>query len=104
MTTTAPALVAAPAVEGSDIKLGLTLYSLTSEWAAGRYDLPGLLDVVDAAGIGPGIEIVARRRSAPTPRLRRSSSASGGTPSTGTASCPARSAATSTWVAGATAT
>ena len=59
MTTTAPAPVAAPAVEGSDIKLGLTLYSLTSEWAAGRYDLPGLLDVVDAAGIGPGIEIVA---------------------------------------------
>ena len=44
---------------GSDIKLGLTLYSLTSEWAAGRYDLAGLLDVVDAAGIGPGIEIVA---------------------------------------------
>jgi hypothetical protein len=31
MTTTLPAPVAAPAVEGSDIKLGLTLYSLTSE-------------------------------------------------------------------------
>jgi sugar phosphate isomerase/epimerase len=59
MTATAPARVAEPAVPGSDIKLGLTLYSLTSEWAAGRYDLPGLLDVVDAAGIGPGIEIVA---------------------------------------------
>jgi sugar phosphate isomerase/epimerase len=59
MTTTLPAPVAAPAVEGSDIKLGLTLYSLTSEWAAGRYDLAGLLDVVDGAGIGPGIEIVA---------------------------------------------
>ena len=44
---------------GSDIKLGLTLYSLTSEWAAGRYDLHGLLDTVAAAGIGPGIEIVA---------------------------------------------
>src|SRR3712207_8914340 len=59
MTTTAPAREAPPAVEGSGIKLGLTLYSLTSEWAAGRYDLAGLLDVVDAAGIGPGIEIVA---------------------------------------------
>lgn len=59
MTTTAPSLVPAPAVPGSDIKLGLTLYSLTSEWAAGRYDLHGLLDVVAAAGIGPGIEIVA---------------------------------------------
>ena len=59
MTTTLPSPVAAPAVPGSDIKLGLTLYSLTSEWAAGRYDLHGLLDNVAAAGIGPGIEIVA---------------------------------------------
>ena len=59
MTATAPSPTAAPAVPGSDIKLGLTLYSLTSEWAAGRYDLAGLLDAVDAAGIGPGIEIVA---------------------------------------------
>jgi hypothetical protein len=30
----------------SDTKLGLSLYSLTSEWAAGRYDLAGLLDAV----------------------------------------------------------
>ena len=51
-----------------DIKLGLTLYSLTSEWAAGRYDLRGLLDAVAAAGIGPGIEIVASQtlRTYPT--------------------------------------
>ncbi|MEU4419597.1 TIM barrel protein [Actinoplanes sp. NPDC024001] len=41
------------------IKLGLTLYSLTSEWAARRYDLAGLLDTVAKAGIGPGVEIVA---------------------------------------------
>ncbi|WP_328475293.1 sugar phosphate isomerase/epimerase [Actinoplanes sp. NBC_00393] len=41
------------------IKLGLTLYSLTSEWAAGRYDLAGLLDTVAKTGIGPGVEIVA---------------------------------------------
>ena len=59
MTTTAPSPTAAPAVPGAGIKLGLTLYSLTSEWAAGRYDLAGLLDAVDEAGIGPGIEIVA---------------------------------------------
>jgi sugar phosphate isomerase/epimerase len=59
MTTTLPSPVADPAVPGSDIKLGLTLYSLTSEWAAGRYDLHGLLDTVAQAGIGPGIEIVA---------------------------------------------
>jgi sugar phosphate isomerase/epimerase len=61
MTATVPSPTAAPAVPGSDIKLGLTLYSLTSEWAAGRYDLAGLLDTVDEAGIGPGIEIVASR-------------------------------------------
>lgn len=41
------------------IRLGLTLYSLTSEWAAGRFDLRGLLDTVATAGIGPGVEIVA---------------------------------------------
>jgi sugar phosphate isomerase/epimerase len=59
MTATVTSPTAAPAVPGSDIKLGLTLYSLTSEWAAGRYDLAGLLEAVDEAGIGPGIEIVA---------------------------------------------
>jgi sugar phosphate isomerase/epimerase len=59
MTATAPAPTAVPAVDGTGIKLGLTLYSLTSEWAAGCYDLAGLLGVVDEAGIGPGIEIVA---------------------------------------------
>jgi sugar phosphate isomerase/epimerase len=59
MTTTYPTPVATPAVPGSDIKLGLSLYSLTSEWAAGRYDLHSLLDAVATAGIGPGIEIVA---------------------------------------------
>ncbi len=59
MTVTETARVAEPAVPGSDIKLGLTLYSLTSEWAAGRYDLHGLLDAVATAGIGPGVEIVA---------------------------------------------
>ena len=53
------ARTAETAVPGSEIKLGLTLYSLTGEWAAGRYDLAGLLDVVDSAGIGPGVEIVA---------------------------------------------
>src|SRR3954452_18411231 len=59
MTTTLASPVADPAVPGSNIRLGLTLYSLTSEWAAGRYDLRGLLDAVADAGIGPGIEIVA---------------------------------------------
>ena len=54
MTATAPSPTAAPAVPGSDIKLGLTLYSLTSEWAAGRYDLAGLLDAVDERRHRPG--------------------------------------------------
>lgn len=58
MTVTFPA-EAPPAVEGAGIRLGLTLYSLTSEWAAGRYDLAGLLDAVAEAGIGPGIEFNA---------------------------------------------
>jgi sugar phosphate isomerase/epimerase len=59
MTTIPARPEAAPAVPGSDIKLGLSLYSLTSEWAARRYDLAGILGVVAEAGIGPGIEINA---------------------------------------------
>jgi sugar phosphate isomerase/epimerase len=59
VSTISPASVAAPAVPGCKIRLGLSLYSLTSEWAAGRFDLHGLLDTVADAGIGPGIEIVA---------------------------------------------
>jgi sugar phosphate isomerase/epimerase len=69
MTLTAPARDAAPAVPGSDIKLGLSLYSLTSEWAAGRYDLRGLLDAVAAAGVGPGIEIVASQTVRSYPKV-----------------------------------
>lgn len=41
----------------ADIKLGLTLYSLTAEWAAGLYDLPGLLKAVHDYRLGPGIEM-----------------------------------------------
>jgi sugar phosphate isomerase/epimerase len=54
---------------GSDIKLGLSLYSLTSEWAARRFDLYGLLDTVAAAGIGPGVEIVASQTLRTFPRV-----------------------------------
>src|SRR5262245_21367172 len=57
MTTTIP--FAVPAVPASDLKLRLSLYSVSLEGAAGRYDLRGLLDVAAVAGIGPGIEIVA---------------------------------------------
>ena len=53
----------------TDIKLGLSLYSLTSEWAAGRFDLYGLLDTVAAAGIGPGVEIVASQTLRTYPRV-----------------------------------
>lgn len=51
------------------IRLGLTLYSLTSEWAAGRYDLRGLLDTVATAGIGPGVEIVGSQTLRTYPRV-----------------------------------
>ena len=88
----------------SDTKLGLSLYSLTSEWAAGRYDLPGLLDAVDRAGIGPGIEIVASQMLRTYPAVTTSSSGPGGPRSTGTASSRARSAPTSTWAGAGTAT
>jgi sugar phosphate isomerase/epimerase len=69
MTATVPPSVAEPAVPGSAIKLGLTLYSLTSEWAAGRFDLHGLLDTVARAGIGPGVEIVASQTLRTYPRV-----------------------------------
>jgi sugar phosphate isomerase/epimerase len=70
MTTTYPTTPAAePAVPGSEIKLGLSLYSLTSEWAAGRFDLHGLLETVAAAGIGPGVEIVASQTLRTYPRV-----------------------------------
>jgi sugar phosphate isomerase/epimerase len=69
VTTTHSASDVAPAVPGSDIKLGLSLYSLTGEWAAGRFDLHGLLDTVAAAGIGPGIEIVAAQTLRTYPRV-----------------------------------
>ena len=104
MTTTAPARVAEPAVPGSDIKLGLTLYSLTSEWAAGRTTWPACSTSSTPRASAPASRSSPRRRSAPTPRSPTSSSASGATRSTGTASCRARSAATSTWAAVATAT
>lgn len=51
----------------TDIKLGLTLYSLTAEWAAGLYDLPQLLQAVKDNGIGPGIEMVASQTLATYP-------------------------------------
>lgn len=63
-TTTGPAVTSetfgpVPTEDGLPFKLGLTLYSATAEWAAGEYDMAGLLDRVAELGIGPGIEIVA---------------------------------------------
>jgi hypothetical protein len=46
-------------IAGSGIKLGLTLYSLTSEWAAGHYTFESLLETVAREGIGPGVEFNA---------------------------------------------
>jgi sugar phosphate isomerase/epimerase len=40
------------------MKLGSTLYSLTPEFHARRYDVFGLIDEVGRRGLGPGLEIV----------------------------------------------
>lgn len=46
-------------IAGTGIHLGITLYSLTSEWAAGRYTFESLLEEVAARGLGPGVEFNA---------------------------------------------
>ena len=43
-------------IAGSGIKLGITLYSLTSEFAAGLYTPETLIKAVADEGLGPGIE------------------------------------------------
>jgi hypothetical protein len=40
------------------VTLGVTLYSMTNEWLAGRYTLPGLVDEVGRRGLGPGVEVI----------------------------------------------
>jgi hypothetical protein len=40
------------------ITLGVTLYSMTNEWLAGRYTLPQLVDEVGRRGLGPGVEVI----------------------------------------------
>jgi hypothetical protein len=40
------------------IVLGVTLYSMTNEWLAGRYTLPELVDEVGRRGLGPGVEVI----------------------------------------------
>jgi hypothetical protein len=40
------------------VKLGVTLYSMTNEWLAGRYTLPELVDEVGRRQLGPGVEII----------------------------------------------
>ncbi len=46
-------------VAGTGISLGITLYSLTSEWAAGQYTFESLLEEVSRKGLGPGVEFNA---------------------------------------------
>jgi hypothetical protein len=46
----------AKGIAGTGIKLGITLYSLTSEWAAGLYTFESLLQEVADQGLGPGVE------------------------------------------------
>lgn len=40
------------------ITFGVTLYSMTNEWLAGKYTLAGMVDEVGRRGIGPGVEVV----------------------------------------------
>ncbi|WP_336853556.1 sugar phosphate isomerase/epimerase family protein [Sinomonas albida] len=46
----------APGIAGTGIELGITLYSLTSEFAAGMYTPETLVKVVADEGLGPGVE------------------------------------------------
>ena len=43
-------------IAGSGIELGITLYSLTSEFAAGLYTPETLIKAVADEGLGPGVE------------------------------------------------
>lgn len=43
-------------IAGTGIELGITLYSLTSEFAAGQYTPETLIKAVAEAGLGPGVE------------------------------------------------
>jgi hypothetical protein len=54
MTTTS-----SDGIAGTGMKLGITLYSLTSEWAAGRYTFESLLQEVADSELGPGVEFNA---------------------------------------------
>ena len=66
-TPTSPA-TSATDIAGTGIKLGITLYSLTSEWAAGHYTFESLLQEVADQGFGPGVEFNAAQmlRTYPT--------------------------------------
>lgn len=46
----------ADGIAGTGIKLGITLYSLTSEFAAGLYTPETLIEATAEHGLGPGIE------------------------------------------------
>ena len=48
--------IAGPGIAGTGIELGITLYSLTSEFAAGLYTPETLIKAVADNGIGPGVE------------------------------------------------
>lgn len=45
-------------VAGTDISLGVTLYSFTNEWWTRRYNLEALVAAVTERGVGPGVEMV----------------------------------------------
>lgn len=42
----------------SNISLGVTLFSMTNEWMAGKYTLTELIDEVAKRKLGPGVELI----------------------------------------------
>jgi hypothetical protein len=53
----------------ADIKLGTTLYSLTTEYHSRRYSLEALIEEVAKRGIGPGLEVVGFQSFRDFPRI-----------------------------------
>ncbi|MFC0681577.1 sugar phosphate isomerase/epimerase family protein [Lysobacter korlensis] len=69
MTTQTSTDAPGTGIAGTGIDLGLTLYSLTSEWAAGHYTIGSLLETVAEQGLGPGVEFNGAQMLRSYPRV-----------------------------------
>ena len=91
-------------IAGTGIELGITLYSLTSEFAAGLYTPETLIKAVAEEGIGPGVEFNIAQMLRTYPDVDDEFVTFWRDPWTATASSRAPSAPTSTWDAARTVT